>query len=217
MEKARASSPDTMRKDMGTSRLSTASVSADTTSLEDDIWNLDLDDIIDNVESPVGKFGMRSNSISSSRVKRNSSFKTRRSPPKRSVSFDKVEIRVFERVLGVDPPACGKGPSIALGWNYSEQEAVDLDKFETKRRLFQWTNTHHHHRHRNSKELLMSPEKRERMAKKLGFSDKDIQTNAKKVEKVLKQRRNTVKALDSNAVGAVSSIKQQARHLHGFR
>ena len=199
-------SSDSVTLSMGASATTS---STDTSSLEDDIWNLDIDDILDNANCPVGKFGMRSNSLSSIRVPRSGSFKTRRSPPGRSVSFGKVEIRSFERVLGDNPPACGKGPSMALGWNYNEEMPVELDKFETKRRS-SWTTS----RRRNSKELIMSPGQRERLAKKFGFSEKEINSNAHKVEKVLKQRRKT-QALD-DAIDMVAII-QKVRRLRGFK
>ena len=197
-------SPESVTSIMGTS----STDSTDISSLEDDIWNLDLDDILDNVNCPVGKFGMRSNSFSTSRVPRRGSFKTRRSLPTRAVSFGKVEIRNFERILGDNPPACGKGPSMALGWNYNEETPVELDKFEIKRRS-SWTST----RRRNSKELIMSPGKRERLAKKLGFSEKEINSNVQKIEKILKQRRKTQAYDDAIDMAA---IIQRARRLHGF-
>lgn len=206
------------RTDMGLSRLSRdtpissncvyATGNIDSSSLEDDIWNLDIDDILDNDNSPVGKFGMRSNSFSSSIVPRRGSFKTRRSLPNRAVSFGKVEIRKFERVLG-DNPACEKGPSMALGWRYNEEKPVELDNFESKKYSVLSAT-----RRRNSKELIMSPEKRERMARMFGFSDKEIISNVQKVEKVSKQRRKTQAIEDARKM--VSFI-ERTRRLHGFK
>lgn len=206
------------RADMNLSRLSRdtpissncvyATGSIDSSSLEDDIWNLDIDDILDNDNSPVGKFGMRSNSFSSSIVPRRGSFKTRRSLPNRAVSFGRVEIRKFERVLG-DNPACGKGPSMALGWRYNEEKPVELDNFESKKRSVLSAT-----RRRNSKELIMSPEKRERIARRFGFSEKEIISNVQKVEKASKQRRKT-QALE-DAMEMVSFI-ERTRRLHGFK
>jgi hypothetical protein len=167
-----------------------SSVSSSVTSrLEDELWNMDLDDILDMPPTPRTS-GMRSFSFTDTpRPTMAGSFKRRSSLPlnKLNVSFSKVEIRVYERILGENPlsGAVG-GPSLGLGWSFNEAKPVDLDKFETKR-VFQWST-----RRRNSKELIMSPEKRERMARKLGFSSEEIEQNIRIIEKVQRQRRRTV-------------------------
>jgi hypothetical protein len=159
------------------------------TRLEDDLWNMDLDDILDMSPTPRTS-GMRSFSCTGPpRPTMASSFKRRSSMPHRklNVSFSKVEIRVYERILVENPPSGPvEGPSLGLGWRYNESKAVDLDKFETKP-VFHWST-----RRRSHKDLIMSPEKRERMARTLGFSNEEIEQNIRIVEKVQRQRRKTV-------------------------
>ena len=57
------------------------------------------------------------------------------SPPnglKRSVSFSRLNIRQYERVLG-DNPSCSSGPSVSLGWKYKDVPSMDIDAYEFRR------------------------------------------------------------------------------------
>lgn len=114
--------------------------------------------------------------------------------PKRSVSFDKVKIREFERVLG-DHPA-QEGPSIALGWNYNEAKEVSIDKYENKNNSCntlkkKWTSARNlisKNGNKKKEDFLLSAEKRVKIAKQLGYTTEEIQQNIKDVEKLRKQR-----------------------------
>ncbi|CAB9521451.1 expressed unknown protein [Seminavis robusta] len=173
------------------------SVTTMTADLDDDEWNLDISDLLndDRVRTPFG----RSTSFDQERridvliegegSTSGSTTKSRRKAPRRSVSFGKVEVRAFERILASNPPTCTHGVSLGLGWNYIEKKAVDVDKFESKGKIFPWGGSK-----RSNKELLMSPEKREKTAKKLGFTPSEIQANAKLMDKVNRQRKKTVNA-----------------------
>ena len=178
-------------------------------SLDQDLWNLDLDDILEMPRSSRAPLTRSFTGGPSPSLAPDVKKSKRRSLPGRQVSFDSVKIRVFERVLGENPPTCGAGgPSLGLGWNYNEKKAVAVDKFETKREC-SWST-----KRRNSKELLMSPEKRERMARKLGFTSHEIEKNVKDVEKIVKQRSRTRSTFEpcSNPV----AIMERALRCHGY-
>jgi hypothetical protein len=123
-----------------------------------------------------------------------------------------VEIRVFERIL-VDNPSCGEGPSLGLGWNYIEKQPVELERFEAKRkaqlRCF---------RRQSLQDFQLSASKREKLAKKWGYTKQDIQTNIKQIQKVQKQRIKTVKKIESDLEKESSNnamaIFEKARRLH---
>eukprot|EP00977_Amphora_coffeiformis_P006397 scaffold1361_cov165-Amphora_coffeaeformis.AAC.19 len=67
-------------------------------------------------------------------LKRKSSIfpSTRRRKPSRSVSFDSIFVREYERVLG-DNPACGNGPPISIGWQYESKVSMPVDEYEYRK------------------------------------------------------------------------------------
>ena len=77
-------------------------------------------------------------------LKRSSSLlsSTHLQKPPRSVSFDSIFVREYERVLG-DNPACSNGPPISIGWQYKSKGSIPVDWYEyskpvgrTKRQLY---------------------------------------------------------------------------------
>jgi hypothetical protein len=50
----------------------------------------------------------------------------------RSVSFNEVEIREYERCIG-NNPATTYGPSLAIGWEYQEAVKLKLEDYEQSR------------------------------------------------------------------------------------
>ena len=56
------------------------------------------------------------------------------SSSRKSVRFEKVEIREYNIVLG-DNPSCSNGPPVSLGWYYDkdQQQQMPLDTYEQKR------------------------------------------------------------------------------------
>ena len=194
--------------DLRASVLKDASETTATTiaTLEEDMWNLDLDDLLQMPEnnplrrslSSCGDSSIRSTRSTRNIVGRTSSLSStkHRGLPKRTVSFDKVKIRVFNQALSDNPSCQAGGPSIGLGWDYSEKKDVALDKFETKRIR----------RRRSSKELeVLSPEKREKIARKLGYTEEQIKKNARRVERTQKQRRSTERETQVASVSAAAS------------
>ena len=163
------------------------------TLVDEDMWNMDIDDILEVSEKvrkppPSRSFSMVSQRMKAERSSCPESSSNRPNPRRvnRTVSFGKVEVRSFERILSPNPPSCSPGgPSLGLGWAYTEKKPVDVDRFENKG-LFLWNGG------KRSKDILLTAEKREKLAKKYGFSKEEIQANAMAVDKINKQRRRTV-------------------------
>lgn len=106
-----------------------------------------------------------------------------------SVSFGKVETRVYERVLGDNPACDAGGPSISLGWRYKDKKAVDLDKHYAKL-----------HREapqrRKRKDQALTCFNRVKIALELGYSKEEIQDNMVQVRQVQAERVQTIKAVE---------------------
>ena len=94
--------------------------------------------------------------------------------PKRktTVQFDCVHVREYAITIG-DSPFCSSGAPVSLDWDYSENEAVDIDVFE-----------YHHKRARNSrKRMMLSPVQRRLLLWRSGHNLEDIDKAAKENEK----------------------------------
>jgi len=114
-------------------------------------------------------------------------------PPRRNVSFDKVQVREFQQILG-DNPCKDNGPSLGLGWDFHQKKDTDLEKFESKRN---WNggstvNRMLGQQPRRSRDCLtMSPKAREERLRKLGYSQEEIETNRAWILKINKQRQKS--------------------------
>lgn len=212
--------------------------SVDSDVFHEDYWNLDLSDLVnDDLDMPTTRTRLSEQTkevgYSSYIVKRllpqdasalpmkrliaptrtdTDTPRIQKGTIRRSVSFSKVEIRVFERILA-DNPSCGEGPSLGLGWKYIEKQPVELEKFETKRKTQLC-----YFRRRSIHDFQLSASKREKVAKKWGYTKEDIQNNIKQIQKVQKQRVKTVKNLASDlekeSSNNATAIFEKARRLH---
>eukprot|EP00521_Asterionellopsis_glacialis_P009881 CAMPEP_0195288504 /NCGR_PEP_ID=MMETSP0707-20130614/5146_1 /TAXON_ID=33640 /ORGANISM="Asterionellopsis glacialis, Strain CCMP134" /LENGTH=545 /DNA_ID=CAMNT_0040348383 /DNA_START=443 /DNA_END=2080 /DNA_ORIENTATION=+ len=102
----------------------------------------------------------------------------------RSVSFDKVEIRCYERTIG-DHPSCSSGPSVSIGWKYEDStKKYEVDNYEIQRP-----------QRKKEYELILTRQEREDLLRNLGYNRFDIAESVRGIIKVKKNRRQTINNL----------------------
>ena len=178
-----------------------------TVSLDDldssahDFWNLTLDDL-DVSQPSVHSRQMRRRSDGmepmAATLQGQQKKSRKKALPSRNVSFGKVQVRSHERVLG-DNPSCHDGPSLSIGWNYGKEKIVQLDDFEKKRSK----------ERRTYQKLQLSAEKREKIAKRNGFSKKEIQENVELMAKYQRRRERTRKEVEKDEMAELLSLSKQ--------
>ena len=129
--------------------------------------------------------GSRSLSASGSCLKRANSENKKQI--KRSISFSNLQVREYDLTIG-DNPSVSYGPPVQLSWQYSEHNARSLEEYENEKQLDLSRGR------RNSRVENISWVKREALLKRQGFSQDDIDTRMKEVNKV-KQGRSVTRAL----------------------
>jgi hypothetical protein len=179
----------------------------------DDFWNMTLDDlehsatlpraldrrsstsdVPEEVETP--RIAARRHSdgmVQMGNYSVRSALRTKRKTlPNRNVSFGSVAVRVCERVLG-DNPACHDGPSLSIGWNYEPEKIVNVEAFESSRQT----------ERRSYDKLCLSPEKREKIAMRSGYTKKDIEENVKQMHKYQRRRERTRKEVEGDSLACL--------------
>lgn len=129
--------------------------------------------------------GSRSLSVSGSCLKRANSENKKQI--NRSISFSNLQVREYDLTIG-DNPSVSYGPPVQLSWQYSEHNARSLEEYENEKQLDRSRGR------RNSRVENISWVKREALLKRQGFSQDDIDTRMKEVNKV-KQGRSVTRAL----------------------
>jgi hypothetical protein len=76
---------------------------------------------------------------------------------KRNVTFGRIHIREYERVLG-DNPSCSIGPPISLGWMHWDLHDSTLDAYETSQKSQRPASTRP--RQRGKRDFYLSPSRR---------------------------------------------------------
>lgn len=135
----------------------------------------------------------------------------------RKVSFGDVEIRTFPVIIG-DHPDC-VGPPITFDWDYVRQESVSLEEYE-----------HSRPPRRRDEELILDWSLRKRLLRcYAGVTEEELQENAKQMQRIRKQREQTLKSikfkysvrhvLSKATMGLVSDpdIKHRDRGIHERR
>jgi hypothetical protein len=100
------------------------------------------------------------------------------------VSFSKVEVRFYSRIVS-DHPDCSGGPPIGIRWEYTPGRLFDVSKWEHVRGKARKPPT----------ELRLDRLKRERTLRAWGFGDKELAAAVRALNKAQAQRRTTVRNL----------------------
>lgn len=128
--------------------------------------------------SPRSPEGLPKNGI----LKRSSLFRPAR-PRKshRSVSFDSIFVREYDRVLG-DNPACAKGPPISIGWQYESKDSLPLEVYEQTKPSG-----------RTKRQLHLSASRRKTMLlRDWNFHEKELDQAQREIEYIQYLRSKTV-------------------------
>jgi len=113
-----------------------------------------------------------------------------------SVSFDTLEIRDYERILG-DNPSCSCGPSITFGWRYAETSVLPVDDYECRRLP-----------RRRSYQMVMPQPIREEMLLNSGHTRSEIMFAVRGNNLTKRGRQKTLNTL---GLQKVQEITQSAR------
>jgi hypothetical protein len=120
---------------------------------------------------------------------------------RRRISFGKVQVRRFERILEVHP-CTSSGPSLGLGWMYEDEESPQtIDWLKANRRANQ---------------LLMSRDKRERLVREeLGYSSREVALAIRACIKIKNQRCRTINNLkECNSIVPVEKVEYLVEKCH---
>lgn len=127
----------------------------------------------------------------------------------RSVTFDKIHVRVYKIEIG-DNPASTIGPPIQLSWDAEEEMMHDVNTFEQER---------HGRRRTNPRHFVLNYHQRMHMLKGAGHSEADIPQASNDVAKVRRERNATIMLLPVSKVeeavrSAGRKVKRAVRRRH---
>jgi len=99
---------------------------------------------------------------------------------KSKIQFSTIEVREFNRTLGVNP-ACRDGPPMTLDWDFVDKESISIDEYEANRL------PRRSHRH-----LFLSMfVRRNIMRKQFGYTTEEIEKSEYAVRLAQKKREKT--------------------------
>ena len=101
-----------------------------------------------------------------------------------SLRFADVEIREYEVTVS-DNPGVKSGVALELGWRYNVLEPIQIDEFEGKRST--------ERSQEFMKEKKLSKFERERLLKKFGVTQKDMDVAAKQAAIIRNQRKKSIR------------------------
>lgn len=125
------------------------------------------------------------------------------------VSFDQVNIREYERILG-DNPSCTSGPPLSIGWKFSPSPMViSVDDYESGKGDIP----------RYKSQFLVPKDIREKMLKEhAGVSRREIVATVRGIQKQKSQRRKTAANLGmQNTEEKVENVRRSVQKAMGKR
>ncbi|KAL3807759.1 hypothetical protein ACHAXA_004226 [Cyclostephanos tholiformis] len=99
--------------------------------------------------------------------------------PKRQVRFGSIVIRDYDMILG-DNPSCVSGIPLAISWNYTEYQPLDVDEYEL-----------HRSPRRSMENMQLNISQRMRLLSEAGFTKVDIHHTLKQINRTKRNRRLT--------------------------
>jgi hypothetical protein len=119
---------------------------------------------------------------------------------RRRISFGKVQVRTFERILEVHP-CTSSGPSLGLGWMYEDDSPQTIDWLKAKR---------------GADKLRMSRDKRELLVREeLGYTSREVALAIRECLKIKNQRLRTINNLkESNTIVPVEKVEYMVEKCH---
>lgn len=105
----------------------------------------------------------------------------------RRVSFDRVQVRSFNRILDVNP-AVSSGPAIGIGWKIKSQKQMSVDDWELRKDMS--------HK-RGGQDLVLQRGTRESLLIDAGYSSKDLARATRVILKWKNQRKTTLNNLQA--------------------
>jgi hypothetical protein len=108
------------------------------------------------------------------------------------VSFDKVQVRAYVRIVG-DHPDCKEGPPLSLGWLFKEEAPISVDQYEIMV---------HQSRRRSDGEFRATSilDRQHILCKEFGIPLRELMAAEKEVQLVRKRR---MQSLQQGKVGAM--------------
>ncbi len=146
--------------------------------------------------SPCLKSCMTESHLSSSLLSRERRSKHQHTAPERSVSFGNIQIRSYERTVGVNP-SVSSGPALDFSWKFSTHDDITLDHFEMCRKR------------RSKCELVVRRRDRENILRHdFDIPNKHIASAVRRINRTKARRRQT---LDNLKFGVIEEFFEKAK------
>jgi len=130
----------------------------------------------------------------------------------KQIKFNTVEIREYHIVLS-DNPACGYGPSIEIGWEYTTTNCFKVSQYENER-----IGQRRREKHGRPSQLYLSQVRREAMLKEAGYNEKEVKTAVRNKRRAQYQRSmSTCLSLGTRIDATVKGIKKERKVMRAVR
>jgi hypothetical protein len=183
-------------------------LSLDASDHDDENFPLNVSDMHDNITLVLSSDHLDRNSssrligIAAADVERRKEKRRKSARRKKvqSVSFGRVHVRFYERILEVHP-CTSAGPSLGLGWNFVEEERSEkIDWYKINKPC---------------QEFRLSRSKREQILGELGYNPRDLARAIRRCLKIKKQRRKTINNLrESHTIVPVEKVEYLIERCH---
>ena len=119
-----------------------------------------------------------------------------------TVQFSTITVREYPVMMG-ENPAVSDGPPLTIDWEYNELPQLEVEAFESVRRV-----------RRKGRNLLLSRKKRENMLRNAGYQDAEIVAGIRHVKKLQALRLQTIANLGGEKVE--EALQNVGRRMKGM-